>query len=78
MASPCTVAGLTIEELQAKKALLQAILYAPVKEVTVDGVRTSYKTDAEIQAAIAALDDLIDAKPTARHVRTSLGTGYTG
>ena len=72
------MAGLTVVELEAKKAQLQAILFAPVKIVAVDGVRTEYKSDAEILAAIALLDDLIDESTTPRFVRTALGTGYCG
>lgn len=71
--------GLTQAELEARLAVLQLALYQGMTSVTVDGVRTDYRTVADLQAAIADLlaeiAEVADV-PTSRCLRVSMKSGY--
>jgi hypothetical protein len=75
------VAGLTLAELEAKKAQLQSELYSGIEEIQVHGVRTIRRSVEDIQAALAALEAEIAGfgdVPTSSCIRTSLRTGHYG
>ena len=52
---------MTLEELQARKAKLEAIRFSGVASAATDGDTVTYRTPAELQRAIQALDDQIAA-----------------
>ena len=52
---------MTLDELQARKAKLEAIRFSGVASGATDGDTVTYRTPAELQRAIQALDEQIAA-----------------
>lgn len=52
---------MTLEELQARKTKLETIRFSGVQAASTDGDSVTYRTPAELQRAIQAVDDQIAA-----------------